>query len=361
MRFTRRQRWLTVGLIVVLAMVVAGVIAYAKLPGIVRMAAIAALRASTHRDVSIDAVHVNPSTGELAVQGFRVIDHDGGVLAEFERLEARIHRRSLLRGHLWLDYLTLVNSNVRVVRFRSGEFNISDLLRGQGASGTKALDVTVDHFRLSNSTVVFEDRLLSPWKTWRSERLEIEAKNVSTTHGGGTAVASSVLEGAPVSVRVDDLRLLPAHLRAVVTVQGADVGLARLYLPASAPVTIEGGRLAATVNMTHDARQGTHLDVAADLSDLSLIRRVGQAPVAGAPALRLTIKDLGVSPGGAFTVEQVALTGSGTVFDASVSPPARFDLSAIRLQAEALTWPVTSPARVDVAMTVPGNGRLTAR
>ncbi len=48
----------------------------------------------------------------------------------------------------------------------------------------------------------------------------------------GTAVATSVTGGAPVSVRITRLRLYPIDLEATLTIDGLDLAMGRVYLPA---------------------------------------------------------------------------------------------------------------------------------
>jgi hypothetical protein len=46
-------------------------------PVLVHRLMVAQLRVVTHRPVSIEAVHLNPFTGHLAVRGLRMLDRDG--------------------------------------------------------------------------------------------------------------------------------------------------------------------------------------------------------------------------------------------------------------------------------------------
>ena len=65
-----------------------------------------------------------------------------------------------------------------------------------------------------NSTVTLEDRTLPGGRTWRSS----------------------------VVVRVDRLRLYQVDLQAAVTVEGLDLAMGRVYLPAEAPAVVDQGR-----------------------------------------------------------------------------------------------------------------------
>src|SRR5215831_16568713 len=165
-------------------------------PPLVRHLLIAQIQVLTHRPVSIEAVHVNPLTGRVALKGLRLLDSDGqSPFAEFERLDVSVRPLAALQGHLSIRDAVLEAPVVRVVR--SGEtFNFDDLIEKSGSDG-RVLDVTVDRFVLRRGTVTLEDRALSEPQTWRSEQIEIEARNLSTRRDDGTATATSVTAGAP--------------------------------------------------------------------------------------------------------------------------------------------------------------------
>jgi hypothetical protein len=254
-----RRLWLWVPLGLGAALLSAAlimIVALVAFPDLVRAAVVARLRAMTQRPVVIETLTVDPWTGRIALRGLKVTDTDGGTLATLDRLDARVRRAPLLRGHVSLTRLAIEGSTVRVVRYSDGEFNISELIPKKPGGGGPALDVTVDEFTLARGTVLLEDRSLSPWRTWRSEDLAFQARNISTRRDDGTAEASSTINGSPVSARIDQLRLKPVHVRAVVRAQSVDMALARVYLPAASPVTLEKGRLDLTVNVVNDSREG---------------------------------------------------------------------------------------------------------
>jgi hypothetical protein len=116
--------------------------------------------------------------------------------------------------------------------------------------------VTVDRFVLRRGAVTLEDRALSEPHTWRSERIEIDARNLSTRRNDGTAVASSVTAGAPVSLTMRNMRMYPIHFDADMETKGFDLALARLYFPPDAPVVLDRGRASSKLSITLDARDG---------------------------------------------------------------------------------------------------------
>ncbi len=157
--------------------------------------------------------------------------------------------------------------------------------------------MTVDHFALSGGTITLEDRALAEPRTWASEQITIEARNVSTRRNDGTAVGRSLVVGAPVSLEVKNLRLYPIHLQATVNVEGADLTPLQVYVPPGAPILIAQGRASTTLALTLDAREGLRADATGRLEDLVLLRPEGGDPLAVVPRLTAEIAGFGFRDG----------------------------------------------------------------
>ena len=218
-----RRRYVWLVFMAVLVLVVAGLVhAAGGWSEIARRVAINRLHAMTGRPVSIERVELELGRGRVAVHGARVLDRDGAsTLATFGRFDVRLHLPSLLRGHIWIRDLTIADSTVNVVRTGPRDFNISDLVASTGDKPRRPLDVTIDHFAVTRGTLTLDDRVIQPQRTWRSERIEIEARELSTRRGGGTATGSSVTAGSPVNLTMTDVRLHPIHFQASVNLAKA--------------------------------------------------------------------------------------------------------------------------------------------
>jgi Domain of Unknown Function (DUF748) len=329
-------------------------------PQIVRWIVVTQLEAVANRPVRMETATLSLREGRLAIRGLHVAERDGTTpFADVGEFDLRLHLPALLRGHVWIRELTFRDSTVRVVRLSSNEFNLSDLVRQSGTSGTKGslLDVTVDRFTVSGGTVTLEDRALPGSRTWKSEQISIEARDVSTRHANGTASASSVTDGAPVSVNVKRLRLYPIDFDATVAVQGADLALARVYMPADAPAVLDRGRVNMAVDVALHATHGLRLDATARFEDVAFTRPGESQPVALAPATTVRLGAISVHDGGV-RVGQFEVTSAITLFDPRVKPAARFELPGVRLSATNFTWPLGDPARIDLRTGVPGGGHL---
>jgi hypothetical protein len=298
------------------------------LPALVRHVAIARIGAITHRSVRIDRVDLDILTGHLTVRGFHLAERNGETpFADFEQLDVRLHLLPLLRGRLWIREAVLRNSTVRVVRFPAG-FNLDDLIQTSGTT-SGPLGVTVDRFALVGGTVTLEDRALPEWRTWTSENIQIEARNVSTQRDDGRVSGTSVTAGAPTSIEIEHLRLYPVHLQATMTVKGLDLALARLYLPPDAPVHLDRGRASSAMRVVLDARTGLRAEGEAQFEDITLVRPGEREPEVRVPAMTTQLTDFAFQDG-RLQIGRFEVIGSASVRDPSATGAARFKVSTVR-------------------------------
>jgi Domain of Unknown Function (DUF748) len=348
------RRWFVLG-VVVLVVAAAGL--QLALPELIRLVVVGRVHAITGRSASLDAVAVQLLRGRVSLRGFRLADRasEREPFAEFDRLDLHLRLPALLRGHLWLREAVLRDPTVRVIRYPGDEFNLSDLVR-QSGEAHRILEVTVDRFVLVNGTTTLEDRALPEPRTWRSESIAVEALNLSSRPQYGTAVATSVTGGAPVSVRVERLRLYPIDLEAMLTIDGLDLAMGRVYFPTSMPVLLDGGRGTTSVRVTLDAREGLRLDATARVEDVVLTRRDGGA-LARVPALTAALDGLHVSPDG-MGLGRLALDASAAVVDPSAGSAVRLAPTTLHARVTDLTWPVSRPAGIDLSTRVQDRGSL---
>jgi hypothetical protein len=350
-----RRRWLAV---VVGVLLVGGAVAVYRLPELVRRVVVSRIHASTQRHAEIDRVDLNLFTGRAAIHGFRLADRDGhSRFADFGRLHVRVSVLPLLVGRLRIRELAIDDSTVSVVRLADGTFNFSDLVASDAAPSRRNTDLTVDRFTVRGGKVTLEDRGLPEPRTWTSEQITIDARDLSTRGDRGTATARSITAGAPVAIELRNVRLQPIHLQATVTTEGLDLALARVYLPASAPAVVERGRLSTSMTATLDARGGLHADLSGRLDDVVLTRPDGGEPLVLAPKITTEVKDFAFAEG-ALRVQRFALDGAMSVRDPTAKSGQRHQLSSVRASVADFTWPATTSGRVDVATSVPGGGTL---
>ena len=336
------------------------------LPEVVRRVAISKIRAGTGRDVAIEDVDVNLFTGRLAVKGFRLADRERtDPFVQFDQLNARVRLLALLTGHVRMAELGLSAPSVRVVRTGPTQFNFSDLLSPsstQEAPKGAGIHMTVDRFMLSGGAMIVEDLAINPPRTWKVEGMAVELADFSTRPlgPGGTASVAFTLAGTPISLKVSDLRLMPANAHGALSIQGFDLTLLLPYLPAGAPATLQSGRMTASLTLDHDAGSGTQVGGDLRFENLVVLRQGQTTPLVSAPLVTVAVKDVALRNRDV-AVGQIQLEGNPTVFDTHLSPPPRFSLKALKVVVEGATWPERGPARVQVTAGLPGGGAFDAR
>ncbi|MGH7364823.1 MAG: AsmA family protein, partial [Candidatus Rokuibacteriota bacterium] len=225
-----RRRLGTIAVALLVTLVVSATAVWLALPSLARRAVVWQVEAQTGRKLTMREFDLDLRDGHLRITGLRLDDREPGPpLAQLDRLEVRFRPGTLLRGHLWIEDLALDNPRVRIVRTGRGVLNISDLLR-PSRPREQAAALTLDRFALTGGAITFEDRTLTPPRTWRADALTIEAALLSTVnpeprgHGRLTATVA----GAPLSVEMSEVRLAPMHGRVRVNLSNMDATLANL-------------------------------------------------------------------------------------------------------------------------------------
>lgn len=352
---TRRRAIALLLALLVGAAALAVAAAVVLVPRYARELAVWQLEAATGRRAALDALEISFRTGAFSARGLRLVDHDGGVLAELERLEGRFRPRRLLRGHLSFERLALVGPWVRLVRVGPGRFNISDLL--ERPAGRRLLDVTIERLTVAGGRAAVEDRLLTPVRTWRADAVRLDALDLTTRAPRGTAFGSATIAGALLTVRADGVQLAPLHLRAHVNLRDLDLRLPALYLPADTPLTLERGSIDAGISVSVDPREGARLDAEAVIERLGLRRRGQPDDAVTAPALRILVRDLHQRPG-AVVLRYASLGGDLTVLDPTTSPPRPLTFSDVTVTASGLEQPMVGLARIAAHAIIPGGGEV---
>ncbi|HUK63196.1 MAG TPA: DUF748 domain-containing protein, partial [Dongiaceae bacterium] len=292
----------------------------------------------------------------FSVRGFRIADRQAGSpLAEFEKLEGRFHRRSLLRGHVWIESLALTGAHARIVRLGPNRYNVSDLLP-QGPSSGGGLDISIDHATITGGWIELVDRVLKPARTWRSDEIRLDARNLSTLDRRGTAIGFTTVAGALVNLRVEEMQLAPVHLRAFLNVRDLDLALAAVYLPGDAPLKIEQGVLDAAYTIEQDARDGVTLDVDGVVQKVVLRRPGTPGDAVTAPRLRFMVRELHQRPD-ALVLRYASIGGDVTVLDPTTTTPRTLVFTDFTATASGIET-ARGRAQLAVHANVPGGGEV---
>jgi uncharacterized protein DUF748 len=337
----------------------------AAVPSIARWAAIKGLRSATGREVVIRELRLNLFTRRLAVTGLRIDDTEAGrPLAELERFEVRFRLLPLLRGRLQIDTATLTRPRISVARLASGRLSIADVIQRftAGPPSKEPADVTIGGFAIEDGAVTFEDRAITPARTWTRDGLALEIRDVRTRSDvpRGTVAVRFVLAGAPVTIDVDAIRVRPARARARFTVTGLDLSGVWPYVPADAPIRPDRGRFSTRGEIQYSAEAGLRVGGDVTLADIALFRSGQAEAFVTTPLLSMTSRDV-VYRDGSVTAARLELAGDPSIVDASVSPARQFDLSGVRLVLEDVSYPTQSPARVSLVAGLPAGGAMDVR
>jgi uncharacterized protein involved in outer membrane biogenesis len=355
---TRRRLLVTVAVALLATFVVSATAVWLALPSLARWAVVWQVEAQTGRKLTMREFTFDLRRGHLRITGLRLDDREPGPpLAELDRIEVRFRPGTLLRGHLWIEDLALDNPRVRIVRTARGILNISDLVRpSKPREGTAAF--TLDRFALTGGAILFEDRTLTPPRTWRADTLTIEAALLSTVHPEprGRGRLTTTVAGAPLSVDASEVRLAPLHGRARVNLTNMDATLANLYLPPDTAVVLERALVSAGLTATADAQDGLQLDGQARLDNLVMRRRGADTSLVTVPALTVALTTVNGADGRPRGHVEVA--GRATVYDPRPGQTNRFELDRLKLVVDGLDASGRAPAQVTVTATLPGGGAL---
>jgi len=281
---------LRLALIISLGVVIAGGALLWALPAMIRRVAIDQISTRSGRAATIENIRLNPFTGRLSVRELRLAEREGAEpFLELPRLEMRLVASALLRLDIRLPELALVAPSVRVVRTKSGEFNVSDLLPSEATPPRKASEasagrwtVTVDRFTISNGVVHAHDDAVTPSTDWEVRYLGVELGPLTTRPGAapGRGAARAWIHDAKLELIGEALKLEPLAAVVKIALDGFELRRLGPYMShAGAPYRVKGGRLGAALTATID-HEGEELTKAALSGTVSVdgeaVTRAGQ-------------------------------------------------------------------------------------
>jgi hypothetical protein len=255
------SRRLKRGLIVLAALLVAGVAFVWALPEIVKWQAVKQIAALTGRQVSIEDIDINLFTGRVAIKSFRLAEQDPSqTFVGFDRLDVRVVPWAIVRRTFRFAELRLTAPTVNLVRLSPTEFNFSDILQRVAAApaapparpsspdAKSGWVIALDQFALIRANVSATDRAVTPASEWKVRDLTIEAGNLTTAPSGplGTLAVHGALNESPVELSAQDIDLTPTSFAGKFSIQNFNLLQVRPYLP-PLPIALESG--IAGVNM----------------------------------------------------------------------------------------------------------------
>ena len=192
---------------------------YLGLPTIVKWVTIHQGRALLGRDVSIDRVELHAWGGWYRLYGLRIAGQPGEPpLLEIAETNLRILYSFLFKGQIRASQLALISPTLRMARTGPGRLSISDIIERFGAEDKKTpasdqepIEILADLIVVSNGTILFEDRAVTPLRAFDITDLTINLRDISTKRdtGRGTGTVALALNGTPMAITAEAIRVRP--------------------------------------------------------------------------------------------------------------------------------------------------------
>lgn len=242
------------GIIAVLVVVVLVAAKILITPERVRAEVIPRAESALNRPVSIGDIHVNIFSG-ISIKNFLVKTPDGrDTFVAADALVLRYRFWPLLRMRVVLDEARLENPTIRVVRFKNGEFNFSDLLKSkneskpakpQPASPPKSgppIDLMVNQMRISGGNLKYIDQSAGQGPhTYQVSNLDLSADKISLNRAFPFSFEMR-LNGAPIAITGSfNPKILSGN--AHITADQIDVNQFSPYLAGRIPGKLESMKL----------------------------------------------------------------------------------------------------------------------
>ena len=352
------------------AVAVALLAAQLGLPALVRWVAIRQGRSQLGRDVAIESVRLDLWNGWYSVKGLRVAGRVGEPpLLEIAEVNLRVVYSYLFTGQVRAHEIAITSPVVRLARIGPNELSISDIVQRVAGQEEKkspdagGIEILADLVLVSNGTILFEDRAVSPPRTFELKNLTVNLRDITTklNAGRGTGTIAFVLNGTPVAIVARDVRVRPVHLTAQLNIVDFDVDEVWAYVPfGGARVRPSGGRFSTSIDLVYDASTGLGVDVETTVADLTLVREGQIEPLLWLPAVKVALREFSARDG-AIALAKLDVATNTSVVDESVSPPRRYEVRDLHLAVERLAYPSGPAATVQLSAGLPEGATLDVR
>jgi uncharacterized protein involved in outer membrane biogenesis len=246
-----RPRTVVVSVVVALVLVVTGLLF--GLPVLIRRVAVDRLTTMTGRTVALERVGLNPFTGRVALDRFRLAQRNSTDPAlELEGLEVRVSMLSLLTQHIRVKSIALTAPRLHVARLTPTEFDFSDLLAlippADPNAKPSTRTIAVDRITLTNGRIIARDDVAR--STWTLDNLTVDGSGLSTrADPPGRLTLRATLNGTPLVMEASSIEAAKGAAAARVTLEGFDVALARPYVPSGIGLTPTAGHLTLALDL----------------------------------------------------------------------------------------------------------------
>ena len=201
----------------------------------------------------------------------------------------------------------------------------------------------------------------APPQRYEVKAMEIGLRDAAWPRGGPARVdlAAELTDGGRLTAQ-GSVGIAPLTMDLRLGLQPVDLTRIHPYLPAALPVRVEQGRLQGTLAVRYGPADGAYAAGDLAVEGLALLRAGQAEPFLAAPRVTLALHDLRLRDG-VLRAEKVAAAGEPTLrLEGTSGPAPPLDLGALRLAAEGIVWPGTTPAHVTLALDLPRGGSLSA-
>jgi uncharacterized protein involved in outer membrane biogenesis len=298
------------------------------------------------------------------------------------RLRVAIERLDLITLAVTLDAIELAGLDLRASRDRAGRIHLVDLQPAGAATPGPAREtpapgpspqreIRLGRLSVTQSAVRFADEAVSPPRQWLLENIALDASGLSTvdTDGPGRIALTAQLRparartGATVSVRSDDVRLVPPSASARASVTRLDLSHVDPYVPATVDLAARSGSADVALDLAFEQgpeglRKGL---VSGDvrIAKLTLEPRSAPRPLASLAKLLVAVTRADLVK---HDIRLGAIELDGLRLEAVRSPQGQIDLLALVASdgGPAPPAPSAGPAP-HASQTLPGSGAREPR
>ncbi|HTY00714.1 MAG TPA: DUF748 domain-containing protein [Bacteroidota bacterium] len=159
-------------------------VGFFALPPIVKPKLVRALEASTHRQVHLGELHINPFALSVDLKDFSLKDLDSTMLLSFHELYLNYEIRSLLQHAYVFSEFRLDTPYVALRILHGGKLSIADLLQSSppdtATRKSEPTELVVDDLTITQGTILYDDRSGSTPIVKTIDSLDLSLKNFTT-------------------------------------------------------------------------------------------------------------------------------------------------------------------------------------
>ena len=211
------------------------------------------LQHALKREVTVQAVQINPLALSLTVQGLAIKNPQGGEFVGWQRLTVDVSAQSFTQGAWVLDALTLQSPRVSVAHLGQGRFDFSDLLDGpKEESATTLPPFVVREVSIHDGRMRLDDQPFQRTHTIENFKLLLPQVSSVAGHNGLTLrpELSALINETPVHMAGEVQPLADApHAALALTLNALDVAALQAYMPDTLPMRLAGGKLSADLKL----------------------------------------------------------------------------------------------------------------